>query len=35
VMGVIETGRGHIKILKPERLSAIAFGNVTEVTPRP
>ena len=34
-MGVIETGRGHVKILKPERLSALAFGNATEVTLRP
>ncbi len=31
-MGLIETGRGHVKILRPERLSALAFGSVTEVT---
>jgi CRP-like cAMP-binding protein len=33
-MGLIETGRGHVKILRPQRLSALAFGNVTEVTLR-
>jgi CRP-like cAMP-binding protein len=33
-MGLIDTGRGHVRILKPERLSALAFGNVTEVTER-
>jgi CRP/FNR family transcriptional regulator, cyclic AMP receptor protein len=33
-MGLIETARGHVKILRPERLTALAFGNVTEVTLR-
>ena len=33
-MGPIETGRGHVKILRPERLSALAFSSVTEVTVR-
>jgi CRP/FNR family cyclic AMP-dependent transcriptional regulator len=33
-MGLIETGRGHVKILRPERLSALAFANVTEITLR-
>lgn len=33
-LGLIETGRGHVKILRPEKLSALAFGNVTEVTLR-
>jgi CRP-like cAMP-binding protein len=33
-MGLIETGRGHVKILRPERLSALGSGNVTEVTLR-
>jgi len=31
-MGVIQTGRNHVRILKPERLRAIALGNVTEFT---
>ncbi len=31
-MGLIETGRGHVKILRPERLAAIAFSSVTEFT---
>ncbi len=31
-MGVVETGRGRIKILDAERLRAIAFGNVAEFT---
>lgn len=33
-MGLIETGRGHVKILRPEKLSALAFGSVTEITQR-
>jgi CRP-like cAMP-binding protein len=33
-MGLIVTGRGHVKILRPESLSTLAFGNVTEVTLR-
>jgi CRP/FNR family cyclic AMP-dependent transcriptional regulator len=33
-LGLIETGRGHVKILRPEKLSALAFGDVTEVTLR-
>ena len=33
-MGLIETGRGQVTILRPDRLSAIAFGNVTEFTPQ-
>jgi predicted ArsR family transcriptional regulator len=32
--GMIETGRGQVKILRPEKLSALAFGSVTEVTLR-
>jgi CRP-like cAMP-binding protein len=32
--GLIETGRGQVKILRPEKLSALAFGTVTEVTLR-
>ncbi len=31
-MGLIETGRGHVRILRPERLRAIALGNVTDFT---
>jgi CRP-like cAMP-binding protein len=31
-MGLIETGRGHIRILRPVRLRAIALGNVTDFT---
>jgi CRP/FNR family cyclic AMP-dependent transcriptional regulator len=31
-MGLIETGRGHVKILRPAKLSALAFGSVTEIT---
>jgi CRP-like cAMP-binding protein len=31
-MGLIETGRGHVKILKPERLAALALSSVTEFT---
>jgi CRP/FNR family transcriptional regulator, cyclic AMP receptor protein len=31
-MGVIQTGRNQVRILKPERLRAIALGNVTEFT---
>jgi CRP/FNR family cyclic AMP-dependent transcriptional regulator len=33
-LGLIETARGHVKILRPDRLSALAFGDVTEVTLR-
>ena len=33
-MGLIETGRGHLKILRPDKLSALAFGSVTEITLR-
>ncbi len=32
--GVIQTGRGHVRILRPDRLRAIALGNVTEFTLR-
>ncbi|HYB74044.1 MAG TPA: Crp/Fnr family transcriptional regulator [Candidatus Sulfotelmatobacter sp.] len=31
-MGLLETGRGHIRILRPVRLRAIALGNVTDFT---
>ena len=31
--GLIETGRAHVKILRPEALRAIAFGNAAEFTP--
>lgn len=31
-MGLIETGRGHVRILRPARLRAIALGNVTDFT---
>jgi len=31
-MGLIATGRGHVKILKPDRLAAMAFSSVTEFT---
>ena len=31
-MGLIETGRGHVRILRPVRLRAIALGNVTDFT---
>jgi CRP/FNR family transcriptional regulator, cyclic AMP receptor protein len=31
-MGLIHTSRGHVRILRPERLRAIALGNVTEFT---
>jgi CRP-like cAMP-binding protein len=31
-MGLIETGRGNIRIIKPVRLRAIALGNVTDFT---
>lgn len=31
-MGLIETGRGHVRILRPLRLRALALGNVTEFT---
>ena len=31
-MGLIETGRGHIRILRPVRLQGIALGNVTDFT---
>jgi CRP-like cAMP-binding protein len=31
-MGLIETGRGNIRIIKPVRLRAIALGSVTEFT---
>ncbi|HEY7675521.1 MAG TPA: Crp/Fnr family transcriptional regulator [Candidatus Methylomirabilis sp.] len=31
-MGLIETGRGNIRILRPARLRAIALGNVTDFT---
>lgn len=31
-MGLIETGRGYIRILRPVRLRAIALGNVTDFT---
>lgn len=30
--GLIETGRAHVKILRPEALRAIAFGNAAEFT---
>ena len=30
--GLIQTGRGSVKILRPDRLRAIALGNVTEFT---
>jgi CRP/FNR family cyclic AMP-dependent transcriptional regulator len=33
-MGLIETRRGQVKILRPDKLSALAFGNVSEVTLR-
>lgn len=31
-MGLIETGRGHVRIVRPLRLRALAVGNVTEFT---
>lgn len=31
-MGVIETGRGQVRILQPLRLRALAVGNVTDFT---
>ncbi|MGH7208050.1 MAG: Crp/Fnr family transcriptional regulator [Nitrospiraceae bacterium] len=31
-MGLIASGRGHVKILKPERLAAMAFSSVTDIT---
>lgn len=31
-MGLIQTSRGHVRILRPEQLRAIALGNVTEFT---
>ena len=31
-MGLIHTSRGHVRILRPEQLRAIALGNVTEFT---
>ncbi len=31
-MGLIETGRGHVRILRPVRLRSIALGNVTDFT---
>ena len=31
-MGLIQTGRGHVQILKPDSLRAIALGSVTEFT---
>jgi len=31
-MGVIETGRGHVRILRSLRLRALAMGNVTDFT---
>jgi CRP-like cAMP-binding protein len=31
-LGLIETGRGHVRILRPVRLRAIALGNVTDFT---
>jgi hypothetical protein len=31
-MGLIATGRGYVKILKPERLTAMALSGVTEIT---
>jgi CRP-like cAMP-binding protein len=33
-IGLIETGRGRVKILRPQQLSTLAFGNVSEVTLR-
>lgn len=30
--GLIQTGRGHVRILRPDRLRAIALGNVTDFT---
>jgi len=30
--GLLQTGRGHVRILKPDRLRAIALGNVTDFT---
>lgn len=32
-MGLIATGRGYVKILRPERLAAMALSGVTEFTP--
>lgn len=31
-MGLIETGRGHVKILRPEQLAAVALSSVTKIT---
>jgi DNA-binding Lrp family transcriptional regulator len=31
-MGLIQTSRGHVRILRPEQLRTIALGNVTEFT---
>ena len=31
--GLIETGRAHVRILRPEQLRAIAFGDAAEFTP--
>lgn len=31
-MGLIETGRGHLRIVRPVRLLAMALGNVTDFT---
>jgi CRP/FNR family transcriptional regulator, cyclic AMP receptor protein len=31
-MGLIQTSRGHVQILRPEQLRAIALGNVTDFT---
>ena len=31
-LGLIQTGRGYVRILRPEQLRAIALGNVTEFT---
>lgn len=33
-MGLIETGRGYLRILRPLRLRALAVGNVTDFTLR-
>ncbi|MBI3002069.1 MAG: Crp/Fnr family transcriptional regulator [candidate division NC10 bacterium] len=33
-MGLIETGRGYVRILRPLRLRALAVGNVTDFTLR-